>query len=657
MTTEAMNSERDSRSKCPNILQNCDDCGEQFDTKNRRAKYLPCLHTFCERCLVKETKGKDLFTCSECTMQVYVPSNGVKGFQENYFIMNQLEKYKKDQGVKKRRKLSCRRCNRNAPAEAWCVECGTFICMRCIRAHNEHPLVTHEVCHLSRLNSSMRRKVAQSRERCVNHIKEAVEYFCQTPGCNKPICRKCLHNEHSEHNHDVTSLTDLVTRYKEELQRLLQAVKVKEDTLQKQSENIQLEMKELENSMNDTEKQVRDYFDECRQTINQQEQNSLSQLNKLRSDWSTLMGKQSADVTKTLSRMCAGSTFTANSMEYGSDVQIARSQPLMKARLEELSSTNVTIGPQTMGTLRFNKPVIIDVVDDVIQSGIIVASCVHPPKTVVSIPSALVHTDCVVTIEPRDKFGNKYNGLTKDDISTTLSCELFSNEAIGHKLRSGANGSFEVLYNPSYIGEHKLGVTIFGHELQKKFSIRVHPFILHPQVGYKGELSYIIIETPNCTCAGTPHTIEIDDITTVKIKAPSGQHLSFKLRDNHDSTYSATFRPTEHGEHIADVSVKCKATFIAERKVAKINVVNRHVESLLPPSKYAVRRSPILSSRTNGPRVNLKTGPKINHRPKNDLMRDSSPFNSPKSSPSGSPVLPRVPNQRISIVAFEEDIS
>ncbi|XP_033112348.1 E3 ubiquitin-protein ligase TRIM33-like [Anneissia japonica] len=659
--TDTMNgssSGHDSRTKCSiqTALQKCGDCGQNFDTKNRRAKYLPCLHTFCERCLAKQTKDRDFFACSECSMQVYVPSNGVKGFQENYFIMNQLEKYRKDPiSEKRRRKLSCRRCNRNSPAEAWCVECRTFICMRCIRAHNEHPLVTHEVCHLTRLNSSMRRKVAQSRERCLHHLKEGVEYFCQKPGCNKPICEKCLQNEHNEHNHDVTSLTDLVTRYKEELQRLMQDVKEKERVMLKQSENIQLEIKELSNMMNETEMQIREFYNECRQRINQQEQKALSQLGDLRSFWSTSLCKQRDDVTQTLSRICAGSTFTANSMEYGSDVQIARSQPLMKARLQELSSMDVEIRPQTIGALHFdcNKQTVLDVIEDIIKNGsAIIASTVFPRNTRVSVPSALVHTDCVVTVEPRDKYGNKCGSLVEGDIFTELSCELFCNESIQHSLRNNGKGSFEILYNPKYIGEHKLGIKILGKSLEKKFPIRVYPFILHPQMGYKGELCYIIVETPHCTCPATPHNIMVDDISAVRIKSPSGRNLSYNIRDNRDNTYSITFRPNEHGEHTADVSINCKATFSVERKIVKMNIVNR-VESLLPPSRYVARRSPILTPRANSPRISPKPSPKFNHKPRNAL---ESPLSSPLGTPSGSPILPRVP-QKISIVPFEEDIS
>jgi RING-type zinc-finger len=70
------------------ILQ-CSICIDVFTDP----RALPCLHTFCFKCIAdwckdKQRKGK--VTCPECREEFVIPDSGVDGIKKNFFIANML---------------------------------------------------------------------------------------------------------------------------------------------------------------------------------------------------------------------------------------------------------------------------------------------------------------------------------------------------------------------------------------------------------------------------------------------------------------------------------------------------------------------------------------------------------------------------------------
>ena len=72
--------------KCPICLDDCED-----------PRSLPCLHTFCLKCIRQHCEFKhpgDEVECPVCRKEFQIPDKGVEGIQHNFFVDDLISKRK-----------------------------------------------------------------------------------------------------------------------------------------------------------------------------------------------------------------------------------------------------------------------------------------------------------------------------------------------------------------------------------------------------------------------------------------------------------------------------------------------------------------------------------------------------------------------------------
>lgn len=197
----------------------CQVCFERFNTP----KVLPCLHSFCEGCLLRYApEGSKTVRCPLCRQESELPENGVQGLKDNFFILNLSDVFspRKDEGP--RRKAVCTICVGGDANEAHfrCLECVDFLCDECAPLHDHRIARFTRQHHIISVPSSEKKKLLKPDFRCEKHQKENMRFYCET--CRTPICRECILIEHKDHSH--TFLQDEVARHKETIENLLSGV-------------------------------------------------------------------------------------------------------------------------------------------------------------------------------------------------------------------------------------------------------------------------------------------------------------------------------------------------------------------------------------------------------------------------------------------------
>ena len=163
------------------------------------SKVLPCIHTFCLKCLKefwKDKKPGDQVPCPLCRTPFNIPEGGLSDLPKNCFVEKLLDVQKlsnTDQSLP-----TCDICSTVKkevdgvlpPAVKHCVDCENNMCEQCASIHfamkcsKEHRVVKLE--ELSTLDTSMFYVL----KHCNQHKDEKMKIYCLD--CEVAVCPACF---------------------------------------------------------------------------------------------------------------------------------------------------------------------------------------------------------------------------------------------------------------------------------------------------------------------------------------------------------------------------------------------------------------------------------------------------------------------------------
>ena len=195
-------------------------------------KQLPCLHSFCLRCLknIVGTSGRhDIITCPDCRRESAVPKS--RNFEElptNFRISSLLDvlaiKECDTLGVR------CGNCEERSAQSSYCFYCCSFWCDECVSAHNiirankEHRVLALKEFKDHDISEVLKRSIFCPK---LGHEKKELELFCEI--CKAAICNACALIDHDGHakslleevaNERRIALKSLIETEKERLQKI-----------------------------------------------------------------------------------------------------------------------------------------------------------------------------------------------------------------------------------------------------------------------------------------------------------------------------------------------------------------------------------------------------------------------------------------------------
>jgi RING-type zinc-finger len=154
------------------ILQ-CSICIDVFTDP----RILPCLHTFCCKCIAdwcedKQRGGK--VTCPECREEFVIPDSGVDGLKKNFYITNMLSINEEKQKTQELWELCIGEVDK--VSEMFCLQCEQSYCESCSKGHLKiRNFKSHKLVRLDELQSGVDLTKNYRPQYCDKHSEELIK--------------------------------------------------------------------------------------------------------------------------------------------------------------------------------------------------------------------------------------------------------------------------------------------------------------------------------------------------------------------------------------------------------------------------------------------------------------------------------------------------
>ena len=241
----------------------CPLCKQLF----KNPKYLPCYHSYCERCLEKMQEYSKI-TCLKCRNETMVPPGGVKDLPSNYFMNRLINKLSLNHKLKNETELRCEECDEDDPVIVFCTDCELFLCHFCKESHKySKSRCSHNLISLTELRSN--KDLIQSKSKfptCQEHDLE-LEYYCET--CEKLVCVQCS-GEHEGHKYDVVK--KFSDRYENKLNKITASIEVMIEDLSKVHNSIENMRTTIRQQGDEVSEEIDLYYDEVFQKLLEQKE-------------------------------------------------------------------------------------------------------------------------------------------------------------------------------------------------------------------------------------------------------------------------------------------------------------------------------------------------------------------------------------------------
>lgn len=361
-------------------ITECSICLEVY----KDPRILPCIHTFCLKCIAKTGKGRnpgEKIPCPVCREEFALPKEGCSGLRKNFF-MSKLIDIKTISSPSSKDKVcdACKEDNEDTEyevplAESFCVECHQNLCQECCKHHKKNKLTkTHKVMafgspiDVSELTKSF--PVGM----CHHHATKPLEMFCED--CKNLICMLCYAESH--HHHKCSDLNRLVPEFRKQIKEdadkvsSLRVERLKEaEVMQQAKSDFLAEFSTAENAIVKREEQLKEL-------LQQQTKSLLNELALLKTKRLKEVDTEIEEIDRNITIMDSYETYSLNVAERGSSFDICHEVHELHSRSAQLENVQKSRVKRNLNSQKgLFQPTILD--NFLIQNNSIVGKLLDQP--------------------------------------------------------------------------------------------------------------------------------------------------------------------------------------------------------------------------------------------------------------------------------------
>ena len=560
-------------------------------------KTLPCLHSFCLRCIDKHAgyakrKLETTIKCPVCQACFQIPEGDTfGGGLPTSFHLNRLVDLLalRDDSEEAQR---CSSCEENNTATCYCFVCQNFLCKDCFDAHQRLKATRgHRNVLIDNLQAQDVEELMHRPAMCAKkyHENESLDYYCQD--CSICICHKCSIVSHNRHS--LVDLQEAAEEQKMQMTQVFSRVREKLVTVEsKILEQTEL-MKKSEDEICAAERKVTKTVQEIIRIAKEHETAVKTNLAEIRVT-------QQRNYTAEIGNVQLLAAQLKSSVEYGEDIiqrsigpEILQAGHAVLGRCEELLTTQdievctpqhvvYCVNVKAMNTVRGLVP------------GQVFETNTDPSQSSAEgrgLIEAEAGTETSFTVTTRDSKGSQCHD-EQDQLTVIVRSQKGEEEET--KIDDCKNGSYVVRYKPRSVGLRDICVEVNGQPLTGspwRVQATGHQYKVIHSIGSHGKgpgqfegLGSIAVNKRNGKIAIADHNrVHLFDreckyLRTIRDKELDAEIINF--------THSVEFTTTDeviviHG----DILEPCKMLLFTEHGDF-IKVISQH---LIDPCSVSVR--------------------------------------------------------------------
>ncbi|XP_048836314.1 tripartite motif-containing protein 3-like [Brienomyrus brachyistius] len=381
-------------------------------------KVLPCLHTFCERCLQNYIPPQSLtLSCPVCRQTSILPEKGVAALQNNFFITNLMEVLQRD------------------------PECSR-----------------PEACSVL---ESVSAAAAGKPLCCPNHEGKVMEFYCES--CETAMCLECTEGEHREH--ETVPLRDVLEQHKAALKEQLDAIRNRLPQLTAAIELVSEISKQLTERKNEAVSEINSSFAELERALQLRRTALVTDLESMCSTKQKVLQAQLASLLQGKEHIQSSCSFTEQALSHGSATEVLLVQKQMSERVSALARHDFPEQPYENAHLA--SVVETEGVRRSIQNlGVVLTTSAVSHTSVAAgegLRHAVVGQPVTVTVTTKDKDGE----LVRTG-NAELRVELQGPDGVRVQadVLDNRNGTYEVAYTLRTEGEFSFSLLLYGRPVR-----------------------------------------------------------------------------------------------------------------------------------------------------------------------------------------------
>lgn len=339
-------------------LAECPVCLDIYD----EPKMLPCLHSFCLKCLTKHgenMKPGDMLACPICRQEFQVPKAGYSALQGNFFVNRIKDLYQASLPRSGQSVSLCEVCGfgndgetRSADVENFCIECQQRLCSKCCKMHKQFAVSRmHQIVAIKSGDESALKQILKTKTSpCELHENEKVQLYCLT--CKQAICLLCFALKHKEHN--CEGIEEVAEKRRDIIDKDLQAISEKMVALKEQEEAVDKLKSDLFQSVNNAELQINQTAKTLIDLINNHKNKVIEELNEKKQNKMKELALKRQEFESERTMMESFHQFASMLKENGTYAEVSRfgDDTHQKAR-QLLEKKSVVLTPKSAIEIRF----------------------------------------------------------------------------------------------------------------------------------------------------------------------------------------------------------------------------------------------------------------------------------------------------------------